>query len=787
AGSGTGAGDALARTLVQQAGLTRRLLGDLGGAPPVAHVVPGPVTSFGALSQQSVVASSSGTVGEALGDLDPATTRLLDDAGVVAGTPVPDAQARLEAHLDSLGARALAHAHDPGFQHALEALVESGELTVAVAGAPDLAAPPSLPPPAAVDPGTAPDVDVQGRIRPLGIGDLKVVRQTLLAYEPGEVASIENVLAREQKSRVHRALHRTQTSLLESVERTEELERDTQTTDRFELKRETASTVKEDMSVRAGLQVTASYGPVVASASGEFAYSTAREDSEKASSVFAHDVVDRTITRVQVRTLTSRTTTTTDELEETSTHGVDNSAGAEHVVGVYRWVDKRYRAQVHDYGSRLMLELVVPEPAAFLRAVRANARVEVDATPPAPFVNDLTPFLPPAQWTQLSAADLTEQNYVRYAARYGATGVAPPPPATVHVSVSVVKEAMENGVSAAVTADGLVVPEDYRMTSHRVAVSALWVNYPKLTVQVGEQIYAVLNDSSDGNSFLTSRPHVPVGGTSVATLGPVGGQVPVSVAAYDLHAFALNVQGACTRQDSALAKWRLQTYDKIHAAYRALQATYDEKVAAATRAAQDEGVLGQSPAANRETERNELKKLCITMLTGQHFGQFQAVTAPPDAPVHHPEVDVLEALREGPVVQFFEQAFEWEQMTWLLYPYFWGSKATWVELQRLRDPDPELVQFLTAGSCRVVLPVPPAYADAVLYLLSAPGGDLASRVWRGGDPPTLDSPLYVSLAEELRARTDDLAGAVPEGEPWEFTLPTTLVWLQPDGTLPVFP
>jgi hypothetical protein len=74
----------------------------------------------------------------------------------------------------------------------------------------------------------------------------------------------------------------------------------------------------------------------------------------------------------------------------------------------------------------------------------------------------------------------------------------------------------------------------------------------------------------------------------------------------------------------------------------------------------------------------------------------------------------------------------------------------------------------------------------VLYLLQSPATDLASRVWRGGDPPTLDSDLYVSLAQEFRNQTDDLAGATPEGDPWEFTLPTSLIWLQPDSTLPTF-
>ena len=91
---------------------------------------------------------------------------------------------------------------------------------------------------------------------------------------------------------------------------------------------------------------------------------------------------------------------------------------------------------------------------------------------------------------------------------------------------------------------------------------------------------------------------------------------------------------------------------------------------------------------------------------------------------------------------------------------------------------------------RVLVPVPLPYVASVLYLLQNPlhQTELAKKIWRGGEPPTLDDKdgLYVAIAEELRNQTDDLAGAVPEGEPWEFALPTTLVWLQPDSTLPIF-
>jgi hypothetical protein len=88
-----------------------------------------------------------------------------------------------------------------------------------------------------------------------------------------------------------------------------------------------------------------------------------------------------------------------------------------------------------------------------------------------------------------------------------------------------------------------------------------------------------------------------------------------------------------------------------------------------------------------------------------------------------------------------------------------------------------------------VVPVPLAYVNDVLYLLQNPmkETELAKKVWAGGGRPIIGSVLYESIAEELKQRTDDLAGATPEGEPWEFALPTTLVWLQPDDKLPTFP
>lgn len=759
---------ARAQQLASELASTRSLLEEL--SRPVttspAELDGGKPEKDGSWSRQRIAVDTTPPLRAALGSgVTAAQASILDRVGVSQQTPVPVASMMLQDHVATLSNQALRFAGDHDFEVGLAEWIKS---------------PVEIAPVPSEDPSTAADVDVHGEIKPLGIGDLKVVKQQLLAYEAGEVAYIENVLKGETKTRVYRTLDRTETALVTSEEETKESERDTQATDRFELKRETAQTIKEDMSIKAGLSVTASYGPVVATASGDFAYSTAKEESEKSSSDFARQVVDRSVSKIQTKVSTQRTLKTLNEVEETNTHSLDNKEGHEHVVGIYRWVDKRYRAQVYNYGKRMILEFVVPEPAAFYRAAHGGPKAKVDATPPQPFLNDLTPGQPKALARRLAPRDLDDNNYDLYASRYGATGISPPPPLYKSAGASLGKDGLDDGKSISMTSKDFVVPDGYTLYSYQLAASVLWINYPKFTVQVAGDLYEILNNTSGGNSRLT----VDQEGTASGT---VDGPVPVSVSGYDVHAYSLNVEGVCKRNPETYAAWQLQTYDKIQAAYQALQTAYDQKVAQAAAAAA-ETIPGHNPALNRSVIQNELKKLCITMMTGQHFGQFHAVTDPTDPPTHIPEVEVEEALREGPIVQFFEQAFEWEQMTYLFYPYFWGRKSKWAKTtSSVEDPDPSFEQFLTAGSCRVVVPVPLAYVEAVLFLLQSPATDLADKVWLGGERPTLESGLYESLAEELRGQTDDLAGAKPEGEPWEYTLPTTLTWLQPDSALPTFP
>lgn len=763
---------------------TDRLLKSLQAVPAVTEPPIHTVASLrkSEFTQTQFSISTVPTLIDAIkGNMSRDQVELLNRLQLKQETPVPMAKQALQNHLSTLNEQAAVLSGDVAFHQAMQQLrgikipataptARAGTNITGVVGLDD--------------PGTAPNINVGGRITPLGIGDLKVVKQTLLAYVPGEVAHIENVLKGESKQTKHRNLDRTETTVFTSEEDTTSNERDTQSTDRSELKREAELVIKDDLSVKAGITVTAAYGPVVTTASGDFAYATSKQDSQKSSSNFAQEIVDRSVSKIETKTTTQRTSKTISETEDVANHAVENTKGTEHVIGVYRWVDKRYRAQVYNYGVRLLLEFILPEPSAFYRAAQLSpAQPVTDAIPPQEFLN--------FEGAPLSIPDMNIGSYQTYASRYNATDVKPPPPDQISISTTMVKDGLEIGKSIGISSDKFIIPEGYQLASWSAAIAVVWKNRPKFTLQVLDQAVQLLNIEPGVEEAASSTNSVESSSGPIAVLSTDGSAVsiPVSVAAYDVLSFAVNLQADCVPTPSSIERWRIETFGKIATAYQSLRSAYDQKNAQARAAAAGISADGRNPEINRITERTELRKLCITMMTGQHFAEFNAMTDPADKPVHHPELDILKALGDGPIIQFFEQAFEWEQMTYLFYPYFWGRKRNWLEVSHYThgtDPDPLFDQFLTAGAVRVMVPVPVNYIPAVEYLLQSTKPELGQRIWLGGPRPTLDSDLYISIADETRDQTDDLAGATPEGTPWEFTVPTTLVWLQKDGTLPVF-
>ena len=262
-------------------------------------------------------------------------------------------------------------------------------------------------------------------------------------------------------------------------------------------------------------------------------------------------------------------------------------------------------------------------------------------------------------------------------------------------------------------------------------------------------------------------------------------EVAFSVTAQSMSQFSVNVELLLQRTDEAYTNWQNETWAKLRAAHDKL---VDEQKTATQQAAFNAtiAISGTNPADNLVVMNTEIKKACIEIMTDQHFNKFGAIgpssIISAGTGTQIDELDIDRAWIEGPYVRFFEEAFEWEEMTWLSYPYFWGRKSTWLNKIEYEDPDPLFQQFMRAGYARANLPVRPGFEGALDHYLST------GQPWDGGPLPGISSPLFLPLATEIQERlgkSSEEPFKYPGG-PWEVIVPTSLVKLRKDDETPVW-
>jgi hypothetical protein len=605
-------------------------------------------------------------------------------------------------------------------------------------------------------------------VKPMGIGDLKVTKQALVRYVPGEVAHIENVLARETRGRTHRRLRQVEEIIVLEHEREEESRRDLQTTERFELETETQKTVKSETTFEAGVELSGGFGPVQISAFAKFGTSESTEESDTNSTTYAKEVVDKSMSRLLERVREERQARTLEEVEETNEHGFVNDSG-DNVTGVYRWVDKLYRQKVVNYGRRLMYQFVVPEPAAFyLFAQRYNYENKVLPTKPS------VPTVPGTS-TELTPGAITRSNWPAIVKQTGATGVEPPPPERIVVSKPISREIPQSNTHWAFANEDLAIPKGYKAQSGFYRVVYTWREAAasrRGTIQVGDNV-------------------IDIGIYPALAFDGETGKMPISGTGYDIRSFAINVEADCVLIAEHFAAWQLATFNAVMNAYRSALMEYEERVAAA-QIQQGVAVGGNNPLINREIEKEELKRSCLTIWVGSAIdlpdGIWQNVNAP--VPANYPTILRANAIASASKVEFFEHAFDWRNVAYELHPYFWGREGTWLDRNALQSADPLLERFLKAGAATVTVPVQPSFTEAVLWY------QLTGDIWDGGPIPELestgdpDAALYNSFLSELEDEEDvvdvDAEVVIDPDDPdaWMVRVPTTLVWLQPGPELP---
>ncbi len=623
--------------------------------------------------------------------------------------------------------------------------------------------------------------------RDLGVADYLKVEQTVQCYVEGEVSHIENIMAREYKERATRMLRRTEETTTVSSETEQERLTDTTTTNRHELQSEISRVISESKDL--GTSVTANYiGGASFSVSTGLSYATnsSQDNSTRIAETTAQEITERATDRIVSKIKEERISKIIEEYEENNKHGFDNRFGNQHVVGVYRWVDKLYKNQIWNYGKRMMLEFMIPDPAELHllgmteEVIQNNNEIEKPINPRKP--ND--PALDPYAISNYTS--LTDDK-IAYWAGYYNVEIEPKPEnkisigASFHIKwdgVAKLADVETNSGNGKIT-----IPEGYkakRATGIFNAVSDNTANQGRLlSLTVGNktatyhQKFGSKSLPLDSNVMVYSNnneffsPEV----SNFFELGPdYTNEIPVSYTLGNHASGDISVTITCEATSELINGWKLRTFKAIIDAYQEALDIYNEKRSSEQ---PTEEKKETNPGFYRQIENLVLRKNCISYLIRQIGGSFSyGIDMTTGTSFENFEVNLNQGLDNYTnTVKFLEQAFEWDIISYNFYPYFWGKRDNWAKMYQFNESnDPLFRSFMQAGMARVVATVRPGFEEAVaLYMTTG-------FIWNGGIVPRINDPLYLDLVDEVTK-----AKPIKEGKAWITRLPTTLTILQADS------
>lgn len=604
----------------------------------------------------------------------------------------------------------------------------------------------------------------------LGIADFRRVEQEVSCYVPGEVSHIENIMAREYKERFSRKQKTIDITSETSSESEIEQLSDTTTTERNEMSSEASSVLNEDnsKSYGANASVSGSYGKNLsfnASTSADFSSSSSSTDSNSQAKSYAQDITERALERVVNKVSKKRTSRMIQEFEEHNKHGFDNTEGTENLQGIYRWVDKIYKNNLVNYGKRLMYEFAIPEPAKFFKEAimqKDDDDGSVKKAPKAPMAMSLLPIK--------NAQDITEDNYLDLAKVYGAQVEAP---ILENITISKAysywgdRDSDSSLGDYASTLDEIRIPEGYLAKTGGIKGTK--------DIDTGNFYFDIMiADVVIETAYMDGGFAYPL-----TFENPISEEVAVSMQTDQVYTAAFNITLNCERSSEVFEKWQNETYNAILNAYNELKERYDEALMAylAEEEMDNEGKpIRFNPLFNRSIERREIKRIAIELMT-EPFGVKTSKS-------HYEKVETKNKVNKtaqfqdhASVVKFFEQAFDWEIMAYMFYPYFYADENDWIDLFQSTDAaDPIFQAFLQSGMSRAVVPVRPGFEDAVNWFLAT------GEIWNGqGIIVDENDDMYLSIADEMRT----VEGKVEEV--WETRVPTALTILQAQSEgLPCF-
>lgn len=551
------------------------------------------------------------------------------------------------------------------------------------------------------------------------VTDLMVVREELHCYKAKHLAYVETILLGEKRIREHRHLERTEEYSEKEQTISKSEEKDHQVSERFNLQTETEKTIASDLSIDAGVTANIFGVGYKINTSLDVASNNSKSQSQRIAREQAVDITERTVRKIQETTRELATKKRIVETEETNTHIFKNNTAdsKKHINGMYQFINAEYKGQVMNYGKRLMFEFILPEPMELYKKLLKKE--------PEPF------GLKEPNKPSLHPKDITEDNFQDLVKEHNLQDINPiDKPLTDYVSVALQQDFNPSNKREGFMQSKVSVPDGYQAVRFTVSGNIDWGDG---AVSCGVAVGTTHSYIRNGNGSFPAK-----------TLPYIQGEIPITFMAWGLNHASIIVNIECRRKDSELIIWQDEVYNKIMLNYENKLNEYKAELARYNAEKVQKTKFGRSPFLNREIERTELKRMAISYISCQFYDQFTAMKRTVK-PCGYPQMDLEQAEKDGKFIQFFEQLFDWNLMTYLFYPYFWGQKCDWATKIQENSGDPLFDKALMAGAARVQIPVKLGHESLAMHWITF------GEIWGGsGQPPVPGSPYYISMAQEIK-------------------------------------
>ncbi len=619
-------------------------------------------------------------------------------------------------------------------------------------------------------------------IKPYAIGAARSIQHELIGYELGEIQKIENILRGELRENTNRQLQRKiseNTEVLSDIN-DHNLERGANSTD---LISQVQKTLSEHKTTTAMDSYKADYGmPTTQTMTVSGGWTVDENPAggfEKNVSRFARDIIDKTVKRISRQVSYTRGLLEFEENEVMDSAKFDNVSGEGNIRGIYQWVNKTYRVYARNLENRLVLEIMLDDPAAFF-IKNLKTYFDLEMTPPtSPQTNGLKTYS-----DILDAAPASDKKsgkkpvegttvdlyYLDLFELYDVAEALPPPLQIITVSGTIKSK---NPISETF----LDVPPGYSATSATVSV----VSYDDTAT-----ITAFI--ATDAITVTTAKPgsvdlsgnfqtiHVSILCKPVTPPGNGAGEGDDTGGDSDefTNFYVANIEILCTRTAELLADWQYQAYQKIEAGYQQQIAAYQVALAG-----QKQALSEANPSFLDDIINNQIIQGCLALFYANYLtlvGTDEAGGSTADDP--SPSQQVISQPR---YFEYCRNALSWTDLDCQLF--FGAASDQSMEegqnvLLRAFSPDLNFRNFLRAKKARILVPVKWDFTRSFLYFLHSGG------IWPSGEnfTPTLQDDIEINNKIKIEAAVSRYPER--ETESWVIQAPTAMTMLHDSHQLP---